>query len=418
MLQGTKRRSRVTKLTATLVVGLVAVAGCSSATKDQNGLKPAGKIARDDYNIFRSFFFVAAVIGIGVLVATVFVALRFRERPGNENPKQTHGNTVLEISWTILPALILAVMAVFTVKMIWDQAAKPKGALEITVTGKQWWWQYQYTNYTPGGEFGAKTSDKQVVTANELHIPAGVPVWITLKSDNVNHSFWIPSLAGTKDMIPGHLNHVKMIADTSAIGKTFYGQCKQYCGLSHADMRATAKVQSKADFDTWYRGQLDHWTDAQFAKWGEFNKKWGCSSCHYIQGLNAKADGTLFYDAKLDADVQSGKTPVAPNLGPNLTHLRDRSVFASAKYSLLDAQGNLTIDKLWQWIWDAPLHGTGGGSDKIGKPNSCPHRSAEGTTGIGTPCLVGMPSFKNDPLHPMTQEQAKEIANFLLGTNQ
>lgn len=417
MFHRTNRRGRAATISAALVLGLVAVAGCSSAPKNQNGLKPAGKIARDDLTIFSSFFVVAAIIGIGVVLGTVFVALRFRERPGNENPKQTHGNSVLEISWTIVPALILAVMAVFTVRMIWDQAAKPTNQLDITVTGKQWWWQYQYTNYTPGSPFGAKDSKQQVVTANELHIPAGVPVWITLKSDNVNHSFWIPALAGTKDTINGHLNHLKMIADEDAIGKTFYGQCKQYCGLSHADMRATAKVQSKADFDTWYRSQLEPWTTAQFAKWGEFNKQWGCSSCHYIQGLAANADGTLVYDKQADADVQSGKTPVGPALGPNLTHLKDRDTFASGKYSLRDDKGQITDEFLTQWIWDAPLHGTGD-TDKVGKPNSCPTRNPDGTTGAGTKCQVGMPSFKNDPLHPMTEQQAKEIADFLLGIDQ
>ncbi len=386
----------VKKVTATVVLCVLAAAGCGqSSTKQQNTLRPSGHIARDDFHIFNAFFWVAVAVGVGVTLATLFAAIKFRSRPGNENPVQTHGNTVLEISWTILPALILMVMAVFTVKMIWDQAAKPKGALEITVTGKQWWWEFQYTNVD---------SSHQVITANELHIPQGVPVWFTLKSDNVIHSFWIPSLAGKKDVMPGRFNHFQLIADknlaTDGHPKEFFGQCVEYCGLSHADMRNRTFVETKHDFDNWYKTQLKPWTPAQFATFATFNKTYQCSSCHYIQGLGA--DGK--YDAKADADVQSGKATVI-NVGPNLTHLGDRTSFGGASF-------DLTLDNLTQWVWDAPRHGTG----DFGKYNECPKRGKGGTTGVGTPCLVGMPSFKNDPDHPMSKELAGQIAQFLLDT--
>src|SRR5689334_12176607 len=158
-----KRRGRLGKVTAAALLGVMLIAaGCSSATKQQSTLKPHGKVARDDFHIFMAFLIVAAVIGIAVILMTIFVAVRFRERPGNENPVQVHGNTVLEISWTIAPALILMVMAVFTVKLIWQQSERPANAIDITVTGKQWWWQFQYTNIDP---------NHQVITANELHIP-------------------------------------------------------------------------------------------------------------------------------------------------------------------------------------------------------------------------------------------------------
>jgi cytochrome c oxidase subunit 2 len=386
------RRGRLGKATAIAVLCVLVAAGCAStATKHQSTLDPHGKVARDDFHIFSAFFFVAAAIGIAVILATIFVAIRFRERPGNENPVQVHGNTVLEISWTIAPALILMVMAVFTVKLIWVQAEHPNNAIDITVTGKQWWWEFQYTNIDP---------NHQVITANELHIPNDRPVFLTLKSDNVIHSFWIPGLAGKRDVVPGHHNTWTVIPDKD-LGKpgqpaVFYGQCVEYCGLSHADMRNKTFVETEQDFKSWYQSQLTPWTSTQLATFDKLTKPYSCTTCHYIQGNDPTAD----------AQILTGKAgPI--NVGPNLTHLADRTTFGSATFQL-------TFDNLWQWVYDAPRHGTG---DKIGKYNECPHRGKDGSVDQTTsPCKVGMPSFRDDPVAPMSQDTAKAIANFLLST--
>ena len=140
---------------------------------------------------------IAIVVGILVLAATVYVALRYRYREGkNDNPKQVHGNTRLEIGWTILPALLLAVIAVPSVSTIFQLAEPPEpDALQVTVVGKQWWWQFEYP-------------EAKVVTADELVIPAGREVHVKLKACednvcNVIHSFWVPELAGTRDVVPG-----------------------------------------------------------------------------------------------------------------------------------------------------------------------------------------------------------------------
>lgn len=372
------RRRSARALVAVLLAAVAA--GCTSTnTKEQDTLHPQGKGARDILHLFAPFFWTAVVIGIGVLFATVFFAIKYRERPGNENPRQVHGNTVLEISWTILPAVIMLVMAVFTVKLIWQQAdTHHKGSLQVTVTGKQWWWEYEYTN-----------NGKHVFTANELHIPADRYVDFTLRTDNVIHSFWIPNLNGKKDVMPARLNRMWVKADADQAGKVFYGQCVEYCGLSHADMRLKVFVDSPADFDKWYQSQLPGWTPAQLTTFNQWNSQYGCTSCHYIKGL----------DANNDATYENGQgQPI--NVGPNLTHLDERTSFAAVKYEL-------TRDNLWRWIWDAPHR----------KPNECPKRSPTGAVDTFTkddPCRVGMPSFKNDPLHPMSQQTAQQIADFLL----
>ena len=282
------------------------------------------------------------------------------------------------------------VMAVFTVKLIWEQAAQPKNAMQITVTGKQWFWEFQYTNFD---------SSHQVITANELHIPQGVPVWFTLKSDNVIHSFWIPALAGKRDVVPGHLNHFQLIADnnlaTDGHPAEFYGQCAEYCGLSHADMRNRTFVDTMHDFKAWYQSQLQPWTPAQLSTFNKLTSAYSCTTCHYIQGE----------DAGTDKQVQAGKQePI--NRGPNLTHLADRTSFGGATFTL-------DFNNLWQWVWDAPRHGT----QDFGKYNSCPKRGKDGSVDpTTTPCKVGMPSFKNDPVKPMSKQTAQDIARFLLST--
>lgn len=397
MTQRPSRRATIRRGAIVAALALVA-AGCASAPKQQDTLKPAGKGARDILHLFTPFFWIAVAIGIGVTFATVYFAFKYRERPGNENPKQVHGNTKFEITWTIVPALIMIVMAVFTVKLIWQQSGTHKGALEVTVTGKQWWWEFEYTN-----------NGKRVFTANELHIPAGRYVDFKLRSDNVIHSFWIPNLNGKRDVMPGRVNQswVKADADVAKPGRPaiFYGQCAEYCGLSHADMGLKVFVDTPADFQRWYQSQLPGWTKAQVAQFNKLTSytgpdgkpgTYGCSSCHYIKGA----------DPQTDAQYENGQgQPI--NVGPNLTHLNERTTFAGRKYAL-------TPDNLWQWIWDAPAHRAG----EFGKPNECPTRSPTGAVDTFTkddPCRVGMPSFRDDPVKPMSKEQAQAIANFLLG---
>ncbi len=151
--------------------------------------------------------------------ALVYTLVRFRYKPDRE-AAQFHGNTKLEVILTLIPSLILAGLAVPTVRTIFDLFEKPEGAMEITVVGHQFWWEYRYTG-----------TDPEVVTANEMHIPTGTDVYLTLEgvAGDVNHSFWVPRLAGTQDIVPGRANHLLLRAD---VADEYWGQCKEFCGLS------------------------------------------------------------------------------------------------------------------------------------------------------------------------------------------
>jgi len=254
-------RSRRRKLLLA-AVGLATLAfvvvGCGP-DNGQTSLQPKGTEAEKIDNLFSPILIVAVLIGIFIFAAVVYCAIRFRRRAGNERPKQIHGNTALEIGWTLIPAVILAVIAVPTVSLIFELNEDPApSALEVTAVGKQWWWQFDYP---------ATKGSTKVVTANELHVPTGREISIDLVACdtslggtpeapgcNVIHSFWVPELNGKRDVVPGHTNHTSFTIDKPG---TYLGQCAEYCGLSHANMRFRVIAQSPDDFEEWLAGQQD-----------------------------------------------------------------------------------------------------------------------------------------------------------------
>jgi cytochrome c oxidase subunit II len=184
------------------------------------------------------------IIKLGVIVFVLVFALllvtmwKYRTRPGQREPEHVHGNTTLEILWTVIPALVLVWIAIPTVRTIFrTQAPAPAGALQIEVIGHQWWWEFRYPEYG-------------ITTANELYLPKGRTVNFALKTQDVIHSFWIPALGGKRDLIANRTNHIWMTPD-STTEKAFNGACVEYCGASHANMRFRAFVVEPAEFDSW-----------------------------------------------------------------------------------------------------------------------------------------------------------------------
>ncbi len=357
MLDRTQRFRRA-GTTAAIAIAAVALGSCGDSTgpnNKQNALRPAGKYSRQILHLTEPFFWIAVVVGVGVIAGTFFVALRFREKAGEErSPVQVHGNTVLEISWTVIPAVILAIMAVPTVATIFSLAKKPTGpnVVHVTVTARQWWWEFHYDD--PGNG---------VETANELHVPAGAPIELTLQTpmcsptpcynNGVVHSFWVPELNGKKDVVPGRHQYLKIEADKPGV---YQGQCAEYCGLSHADMRLRVIAETPADYQAWVQSQLAQKTSEAALETGVNNTTYQCASCH---------------------SFKSGTPGV---VAPNLTHLADRTGFAGDKYLL-------NYDNLWRWVYDAPSR----------KPMGKLYQHMPNFSALG-----------------MTQAEAQKIACFLL----
>lgn len=273
----------------------------------QDTLDPAGEGARDIANLIIPVFIVAGVIFLVVQGILVISVVRFRDKgeAGGEAPKQVHGNTPLEVAWTIIPFLILVVIAVPTVRLIWKQSslAQDEGVLEVKVTAYQWWWEYEYPK-------------EGVRTANELHMPAGRDVKLTLTSADVVHSFWIPRLAGKQDVIPGQERVLVVRADKPET-EPLYGQCAEFCGASHANMRLRAVVQSEADFQAWLEAQRRPAgappAGSKAAEGRRIFESGACIACHTIAGTNARGRN-----------------------GPDLTHFASRSTFAGSMFELND----------------------------------------------------------------------------------
>ena len=306
------RRSRFVRMA--LFTGLLAIilAACTGKDLPYNSLDPAGPVAQKQADLFWLVFWIAAVVFVLVEGMLVYSLWRFRRRSAADTPKQVHGNTRLEIAWTIIPALLLAGIAVPTVGTIFDLAESPEGAMRVEITGHQWWWEVRY----PG---------LGVVTANEVHIPTGEQVVFELESRDVIHSFSVPRLAGKQDVVPGRTNTLNLAADVPGV---YRGQCQEFCGLSHAYMRFRVIAQEPAEFEAWVEAQR---AEAAAPPPAEIQQivTGTCMSCHGIGGLESAG----------------GAPPIIP--APDLTHFGSRQTIAAGKLPN-------TEEDLARWLRDPP----------------------------------------------------------------
>lgn len=236
------RKAQSALLTTAIVASL---AGCVDGDYPQTTFEPVTEFGRLINGLFANTFWWTIGIMVLVEVLLVFFVIKYRAREGAPEPKQIHGHTGLEITWTLIPAIIVLFIAVPTVRGIFSTQAKaPDGALVVEVIGHQWWWEYRYPEYG-------------VVTANELVLPVGRTVDLRLHSADVVHSFWIPRVGGKRDVNPqprtveaepARVNHIVFNIEQPGY---FFGQCAEFCGESHALMRAAIVAMPAQEFAQW-----------------------------------------------------------------------------------------------------------------------------------------------------------------------
>ncbi len=181
----------------------------------------------------------ATIVFVLVESALIYIVFRYRKREGDQRPPQTHGNVVIEIFWTLIPAFILLFIAVPTVRTIFKTQAKAvAGALQIEVIGHQWWWEFRYPEYG-------------IITANEIYIPTGRTVNFKLTSNDVIHSFWAPQLGGKRDLITNRTNYIWLTPDSTMQPAEWNGFCTEYCGTSHGKMRFRVFTVKPDQFASW-----------------------------------------------------------------------------------------------------------------------------------------------------------------------
>ena len=307
---------RSLRLVAALCLLTLVLAGCSPEHYPQTTLLPRGdfaKIADDLLDTTVKWALLVFVLVEGVLLYAIF---RFRGKPGDPEPHQTHGNTTVEIIWTVIPALILAVIAVPTVKAIFETNATPgKDALTIEVVGHQWWWEFRYPEYN-------------LTTANELHVPLGRTVSLRMGSSDVIHSFWVPQFAAKRDVFANR--ETRMWFKAEAEGE-YPGQCAEFCGIQHGRMAYRIKAQKPEEFQAWVAhmqtlGPTPPGAAAPDPKYAEGEKLFtakGCIACHSLVAVNAPKG----------------------MVGPNLANVGARSYIAAGTLKNTD-------ENLAHWIRD------------------------------------------------------------------
>lgn len=326
-----QRRSRISRIIAVISFVIVAVLFLAlivnsfmNGGKPLTTLNPQGPAADSIQKLLIPVTAIAGIVFVGVMGAVLFISWKFRERRDgdpDEFPEQVHGRTGLELGWTILPALILAGIAVGTVITIVNLSKVDEQAIQVKATGQQWWWQYKYDLNHDGNFDGPE----DITTATEMVIPAGKKVQVTTASNDVIHSFWIPGLNGKKDAVPGIESPLQLEADEPGV---FRGQCTEFCGLSHANMRMLVRAVSASDYDAWVRNQLTgHAAEPTDPVAAEGKKVWQslCAQCHVINGVN-------------DVKMKETPPPLVSGVAPNLTHLMTRGTFAGSIFNLYDPQ--------------------------------------------------------------------------------
>ena len=241
-MKGSDRLRRLASWALTAVV-LIAVSACSQQGHPNSTLVPHSDLGREIDFLWDRLLLLGTVVFVLTEAALLYIVFRYRRRDNQTTPPQTHGSTKLEITWTLIPAVILVFIAVPTVRTIAvTQAAAAPGSLNIDVTGHQWWWEFKYPEYG-------------ITTANEIYIPVGRTVNFRLRSADVIHSFWTPQLGGKRDVVTNRTNYIWLTPDSSTASQVWNGFCAEYCGTAHAYMRFRVFTVAQPEFDSWVAGQ-------------------------------------------------------------------------------------------------------------------------------------------------------------------
>ena len=329
-----RRHSRLPALAALCL--LLAAAFACDASNPQSTFDARGYVAQTQLNLFWLILGAGAVVFVFVQGAIIYMIIKFRRRRADRLPEQVEGNATVEFAWTAGPTVLLILVAIPTVLTTFDNQVSPdQGALTVDVVGHQWWFEFRYPH--------PDDPEKEVRFANDLHMPVDEVVNVNLLSEDVIHSFWIPKIAGKVDMIPGGDNTMWIQANETGM---YYGQCLEFCGVQHANMRFRVYVHEREDFDAWLRAEAQPAVDSPdpLAQAGKnVFLTAGCTACHQTQSV-----------------VPVGQVSLQ---GPSLAHVASRSIFAGGVFDNRDESGRvndaIVQRNLRTWLEDPEAAKTG-----------------------------------------------------------
>jgi cytochrome c oxidase subunit 2 len=312
---------------------LLLLGGCARGLSPMTTMAPKSDFADWIQRLYLQVIGWDSLILLIVVTATALAVWRYSTRSHGKGdaPPPSAEHLSLEVTWTVGPALVLLAIAIPTIRTTFraQPAAAPANALEVQVTAHQWWWEMRYPSLG-------------IVTANEMHLPTGRAVRILLQSADVIHSFWVPALGGKRDVVPGHTNTITLVAHTPGV---YLGQCAEFCGLSHANMRFRVFVETPEQFEAWRTQQmgapavpgrpLD--TVTPVAAGARLYAGSPCVTCHTVAGVSTQ------------------------RFGPDLTHFGSRTTLAGG--SLENTPQNLAA-----WLRDPAAMKPGAQMPALGLP--------------------------------------------------
>ena len=343
-MKGSNRLRRIASYAFVAAFAIAAVS-CNEAHPNTT-LVPHSDFGREIDFLWDRLLLLGTIVFVLVEVVLVFIVIKYRRRENQPAPPQTHGSTKLEITWTLIPAVILVFIAVPTVRTIFiTQAQAAPGSLNIEVTGHQWWWEFRYPEYG-------------VTTANEIYLPVGRTVNFRLRSADVIHSFWTPQLGGKRDVVTNRTNYVWYTPDTTIASSVWSGFCAEFCGASHANMRFRVFTVTPQKFESWVAGQK---MPAHFGPGGPATSVASTSGglppgyifprqqipdyavphspipsgLKFTPGLtgNAQRGLQVFSGAAcIGCHSIAGNPTAMGTTGPNLTHIGSRSTIAAGRF--------------------------------------------------------------------------------------
>ena len=350
--------------------GIFTLTSACSSGAELDTLNPKGPTSRSIDSLADPVFMIAGVVFLIIFGGTALLWLRFRDDHSDEEfPDQIHGNFRLEILWTLVPTLILAGVSVFTLITLSEINGTDDNVMalsvdgeaiswepEVLVVGQQWWWEYRY--YLDGLD-GVDLSDARnlppadIITSTQMVVPTGEEIELKITSRDVIHSHWIPALNGKRDAVPGRVSPWKIEADEPGV---YFGQCTEFCGLSHARMRMQVVAMEPENFQAWINRQIEPALEptTESSKRGKEVYESLCVRCHVVKGVND--------ETSIGADLVS-------NAAPNLTHLMSRTTFAGGIFNMYEPDGSLNRTQLEAWLRNAPEEKPAYAEGRRGMPN-------------------------------------------------
>jgi cytochrome c oxidase subunit 2 len=386
-MKGISRLRRIASFGIT--VGLVLALAACEQSHPNTTFTPHSDYGRAIDFLWDRLLLLGTIVFVLVEAGILYIVFRYRKREGDQPPPQTHGNVIIEILWTLIPAFILLFIAVPTVRTIFKTQAKAvAGALEIEVTGHQWWWEFRYPEYG-------------IITANEIYIPTGRTVNFKLTSVDVIHSFWTPQLGGKRDAVTNRTNYIWLTPDSSLKPSEWNGFCTEYCGTSHAKMRFRVFTVKPDQFASWVENQKKPAAIGAPAAAGAVVNTANASTVAYtfprnqpefdyavphtpipegmtftkgLTGNPHRGQQVFSSNACIGCHAIAGNPAAVGVVGPNLTHFGSRATIGAGSYPNTPAY-------LALWIKNARVMKPGIGMPTLGKDQYDPILKTKVTAG-------------------------------------